>query len=364
MSQPIAFFLPNLEGGGAERSVLQVASALLERGHPVELVLANKSGPYVEHIPANMPVYDFGKENTIKSLPSLRKYLATNKPRCVLGALEKANVTLQLATIGLARKPKVIVSIRNSLGEENSVLTGRKDRLLLKLAKFLYPKASGIHAVSKGVATQTAQFLNIPIDRITVIYNPVINESLLAAAQGPETDLWLQPANETIVAAGRLNHQKDFSTLLRAFQLVKKGGHPAKLIIFGEGELRTQLETEVYELGLDEDVRLPGFAQNPFPHFRAARMFVLSSRYEGLPGVLIQAMACGAPVVATNCPSGPEEILEQGELGELVPVGDHVNLAAAIQRELDRTRQSIPLSRLAPFTQDTVISKYEELLCR
>ena len=93
-------------------------------------------------------------------------------------------------------------------------------------------------------------------------------------------------------------------------------------------------------------------------------MFVLSSRYEGLPGVLIQAMACGAPVVATNCPSGPEEILEQGVLGELVPVGDHANLAAAIQRELDRTRQSIPLSRLAPFTQDTVISKYEELLCR
>lgn len=364
MSQPIAFFLPNLEGGGAERSVLQVASALLERGHPVELVLANKSGPYVEHIPANMPVYDFGKENTIKSLPSLRKYLATNRPRCVLGALEKANVTLQLATIGLARKPKVIVSIRNSLGEENSVLTGRKDRVLLKLAKFLYPRANGIHAVSKGVASQTADFLNIPVDRITVIYNPVITAEILSAAEQAEHDPWLQAANSTIVAAGRLNHQKDFATLLRAFRLVKDNGQTAKLLIFGEGELRSQLESQVQELGLEADVRLPGFAQNPFPHFRAARMFVLSSRYEGLPGVLIQAMACGAPVVSTNCPSGPEEILERGELGELVPVGDHAGLAAAILRELDRTRTSIPLNRLSAFAQETVVSQYEELLCR
>ena len=172
---------------------------------------------------------------------------------------------------------------------------------------------------------------------------------------------WFAPgAPPVILGAGRLTEQKDFPTLIRAFALVRKK-HPARLMILGEGEERSKLETLVQELGLEKEVSLPGFVDNPYKYMKRAAVFVLSSRWEGFPNVLVEAMALGTPVVSTDCPNGPAEILENGKWGELVPVGETQSLASAVLRTLDRVdvvRVKGAAERADQFRVESIIREY------
>jgi len=191
-----------------------------------------------------------------------------------------------------------------------------------------------------------------------VIYNPVVTPSLKSLATAPVDHPWIGTNQPPLVlAVGRLTAQKDYPTLLRAFAKVRSRRN-CRLIILGEGELRDSLEALTSQLGIADSVQLPGFADNPFAWMSKASLFVLSSAWEGLPNVLIQAMACGTPVVSTDCPSGPAEILENGKWGRLVPVGDEVALAEAMDRALEDKVFPDVAVRATYFSLDSALNEY------
>jgi len=280
----------------------------------------------------------------------------------MLSALNHANVIAAVARVLARTNLRLVVSERNHVSRSSLQARSLRARCVLPLMKWAYLRADAITAVSEGVASDLAKTIGLPISRIDVIYNPVVTSTMLARANAPVDHLWAgidQPP--LVLAAGRLTLQKDFETLIRAFAKVRVR-RECNLIILGEGELRGALQSLICQLGLGESAQMPGFSDNPFAWMRRASVFVLSSAWEGLPNVLIQAMACGARVVSTNCPSGPYEILEGGKWGRLVPVGDIDAMAGAILAQLDNPLQSDVQERSAFFSVDSAVEGYLRVL--
>ncbi|RYG38395.1 glycosyltransferase [bacterium] len=353
----IAVFLPCLAGGGAERSLVSLADGLARRGHEVHLVLAHADGEYLASLPSTVKLFDLKRQRVLSAVRPLTAYLRKEQPQALLSALDHANVAAILAGRLSRTKTRIVVSLRNTLGEEYAT-PSRGQKLTLTAARRLYPAANAVVAVSNGVADDAARVIGLPRNHIVTIYNPVITPSLHAQAAEPPIHPWFSDGGPPVVlGVGRLNAQKDFPTLLKAFGRLKT---PARLMILGEGEKRTELEALAGPFG--DRVSLPGFSDNPFPAMAACGVFALSSRFEGLPGALVQAMACGAPVVSTDCPSGPREILEDGRWGALVPVGDDAALTSSIEVALNAPRPDYPGQTLARFEEAPVLDAYEALL--
>lgn len=357
----LALFIPSLRGGGAERVILNLARGFAQRGMQVDLVLAKAEGRYLSHIPPSVRVVDLDAPRVLSSLPGLVRYFRQERPTILLSAMDHANV-VALSAKGLSAVPvRVVVSVHNTLSQVAAHATSLRTKLLPRCVQLFYPWAQAVVAVSHGVAEDLVRLSALPPSKIHVIYNPVVTPELVARAQEPLTHPWFAPGEPPVIlGVGRLTAQKDFSTLIRAFSLVRKE-RPARLIILGEGEDRPHLEALVNELGLEADVALPGFVDNPYNYMNRARVFVLSSRWEGLPTVLIEALAAGAPgIVSTDCPSGPSEILQEGKLGTLVPVGNIQAMATAILRTLSMQPRSpgVLHTALRPYTVDGAIEQY------
>ncbi|WP_280569548.1 glycosyltransferase [Chromohalobacter sp. 296-RDG] len=335
----IAVFLPSLAGGGAERVMVTLANGFAIRGVAVDLVVVAAEGAYLADVSPRVRLVELGASRVLYSLPALVRYLHRERPHALLSALNHANI-IALWARKLARSgTRLVVSERNTLSRD--VSDDRLERLVPWLMRLSYPSADAIVAVSDGVADDLARTVRLPRERIDVVYNP-INTKLAELCEAPLTHPWLKSGQPpVIVAAGRLTVQKDFATLIEAFAEVRKT-HAVRLVILGEGELRPELEARIEELGIGDNVALPGFVDNPYPWMRKASLFVLSSAWEGFCNVLAEAMACGTPVVSTNCPSGSAEILEDGKWGRLVPVGDTSALARAMAATLsDETHPDV-----------------------
>jgi glycosyltransferase involved in cell wall biosynthesis len=358
----LAIFVPSMVGGGAERAMLNLAQGIAERGYAVDLVLARAEGPYLVQVPGSVRVVDLKASRVLASLPALVRYLRREQPEAMLSAMCHANI-IALWARRMAGVPKqVVVSERNTLSRSARHASNRRGRLMPQLSRRFYPWADGIVAVSKGVADDLAQVAGLPRERIQVIYNPVVTPELRQKAQAPLEHSWFEPGQPPVLlAVGRLTVQKDFPTLIRAFAQVRQA-RPARLLILGEGQDRRGLETLVRQLGLERDVSLPGFIENPYPYMARASLFVLSSRWEGLPAVLIEALYCGAPLIATDCPSGPREILRAGQYGQLVPVGDATALAKAIETSLEGETPRPPWESWRPFKLEAVVNQYINVL--
>jgi glycosyltransferase involved in cell wall biosynthesis len=206
--------------------------------------------------------------------------------------------------------------------------------------RWAYRRADYVVAVSEGVATDLERRASLKRGSVRVIHNPVVDARLTNLADADAEHPWLADDGPPVVlAVGRLAAVKDYTTLLHAFAMLRRH-RPVRLIIYGEGPLRTDLERLRERLGLPDCVALPGFTANPYAAMRRAAVLTLSSRYEGLPNVLIEALACGCPVVATDCPSGPAEILDHGRFGRLVKPGDAEGLCRAIETTLDEKPSS------------------------
>jgi glycosyltransferase involved in cell wall biosynthesis len=288
----------------------------------------------------------------------LIRYLRRERPRVLISGISHANLVALWAVRLAGVNTPIVVTVHNTMSRS----TPQRGRLVggawRQLFRTFYPWASSIVAVSRGAAEDLARTSGLPRERVEVVYNPVITPALMALARETPDHPWLAPAQPPVVlGVGRLTRQKDFSTLIRAFAEVRRR-RVARLLILGEGEERTRLHALVTELGLGDDVTLPGFRDNAMAYMRASRVFVLSSAWEGLPTVLIEALAAGARVVSTDCPSGPREILQEGRLGTLVPVGNPAALADAMIDALDGPSPAAPLEALAPFTLDTAVDNY------
>ncbi|MEY6432695.1 glycosyltransferase [Thioalkalicoccus limnaeus] len=361
---PIALFLPSLAGGGAERMMLNLAGGLAARGRPVDLVLARASGPYLDQVPSGVRVVDLDRGRVLAALARLTFYLRHTRPRALLAAMDHANIVALWARDLAGTGTRCLVSVRSNLSAETLNGRGLAARAMPRLARTFYRRAEAVVAVSRGVAADLGRHLRIEPSRLHVIHNPVVTPDLptMAAAAPPHRWFAEDACRPVLLAAGRLVAQKDFPTLIRAFARVR-AHHPARLVILGEGPERRSLERLTHELGVATDVDLPGFQPNPFGFFRSAALVVCSSAWEGLPGVLIQALACGTPVVSTDCRDGPREILEDGRLGRLVPVGDSLALADAILATLTAPPARAPLiARAADFALEPITDLYLALL--
>ncbi|HWC11864.1 MAG TPA: glycosyltransferase, partial [Acidimicrobiales bacterium] len=282
------------------------------------------------------------------------------RPDVVVPAICHMNLGALLAARLVRPRVPVVVTQHNQLGLAAGHGAQVKDRVMPWRVRAGYPWADGVVAVSEGVAVDLAASARVPRQSIDVVYNPVDFERVAAAAAAPPEHPWLAPkAGPVLVAGGRLTAQKDFATLLRAVALLDGD---VRLLVLGEGELRPHLERLARDLGVEHRVDLPGFAPNPYPSYRAADVVVLSSRWEGLPTVLVEALFLGTPIVSTDCPSGPAEILGGGRWGRLVPTADPEALAAAITASLaDGGPPPDPVA-WERFSLDAVSGRWVEIL--
>jgi glycosyltransferase involved in cell wall biosynthesis len=365
----LALFLRNLGDGGAERMMLNM-------GVKVDLVLTQAEGTYLAQVPPEVRIVDLKTSQFDKgrifnlptslqsttSLPKLIRYLQNEQPAALLSATHYPNEIAVLAK-SLARVPtRLVVSEHITLSMEARRVEQVSSRLAPLAARLFYPWADGILAVSWGVARDLAQITGLPLERIRVIHNPVLTPDLIEKAKEPVEHPWLALGELPVVmGVGRLVEQKDFSTLLRAFAKVRQV-RPARLMILGSGRQQKQLNELARELNIENDLAWIGFTKNPFAYMARAAVFVLSSAWEGLPTVLIEAMAVGTPVISTNCESGPAEILDNGKYGELVPVGNTEAMAEAILNVLFGNSKSVDSTWLDQFTLESATQKYLDIL--
>jgi glycosyltransferase involved in cell wall biosynthesis len=359
----VAFFLPSLAGGGAERVCVNLAGGFLQRGLEVDFVLVRAEGPLLQAVPSGARVIDLSARRTLAALLPLAAYLRREKPYALIAAPDHANLVALWANQLSGSRSRLVLTTHNFL----SIVVRRarkvQESLYPLLLRLFYKYAFALVAVSAGAADDLAHLTGIRREHIRVIHNPVaLPDPAALRAASPGHPWFAEGEPPVILAAGRLTAQKDYPTLLRAFASVRSR-RPARLVILGEGEERARLLELAAELGIRADVDLPGFTDHPYPLMARCRVFVLSSAWEGFGIVLAEALACGAQVVATDCPSGPAEILEGGKYGRLVPVGDVDALANAIEAALD---QPFPIEKLRArarsFSVETVTDQYLRLL--
>jgi glycosyltransferase involved in cell wall biosynthesis len=360
--RPVALFLPSLAGGGAERMMLNLAAGFSARGLNTHLVLATAEGPFLRLVPDSVRMVDLKAPRILRSLRPLIDYLKRERPMALLSALDHANL-VAMASSRLARTgTRTVIAVHSTF--ERPVPPWRDLRLsaipwLLGCLQFC---ADAVVAVSEGVKDDLVRRAGMPPGRVQVIYNPVITPELGLLAAEPPTHPWFREDRPIVLGIGRLTAQKNFPLLIDAFALISRD-YDARLVILGEGSDRRMLEEKIREHDLETRVAMPGFVSNPYSYIAHSRVLTLSSDFEGLPTVLIEGLALGIAVVSTDCPSGPREILRDGTIGELVPVGDVRALAGAIARALTNPRPGPSADTLQPYTLDAVVEQYRET-CR
>jgi glycosyltransferase involved in cell wall biosynthesis len=358
----IAIFVPTLAGGGAEHVVLTLAAGFLRNGYAVDLVLVKAAGALMSRVPPGVHVVELGTSRVIWSVPALRRYLRRQRPLALLSTLDTANVVAVVAARLAGCSTRVV--IRQATHLSRTLERGPKTfvSVLKLMLPCSYAYADAVIAVSGGVADDLAERLRLPRSRIHVVPNPIVTSELHDLASRSVDHEWFAPGSLPVVlGVGRLTPLKGFDVLIKAFAAVRTRCE-ARLMILGDGEERPNLLTLIHALGLQAFVSLHGFVDNPLAYIARAKVFVLSSASEGLPGVLIQALACGTPVVATDCDSGPREILQDGRYGHLVPVGDTGALAGAICEALEKPHAAPVAEAWCRYTEPDATKHYLRIL--
>lgn len=385
-----------------QSSLLRLAGGLAERGVKVDVIIAGKlKGPLLGSVPANVRLISLARSNNpwwhlrralrsleqdgngaeisvplalrppraARYLPSIAHYMESERPDSLIVAGTIFNLVTLWARGFSSHKPRVIVCERNSISAAINTSDGRdqwKWRHAAQLVARTYPMADAIVANSHGVAADLAKSTGLPRDTIDTIYNPIVDDVLTQKAKEPVDHPWFAPGMPPVVlGVGRLHPQKDFPTLIKAFAQVR-AQRDARLLIVGQDArigVREDLISLATRLGVEKDVDMPGFAANPIALMARAGVFVLSSRFEGCPNVLVEAMATGCPVVSTRCPHGPDEILKDGLYGPLVEVGDDTAMAQSISATLEQPpdRKQV-LERASDFGFAPAVNQYLALL--
>ncbi|MBT2667488.1 glycosyltransferase [Bacillus sp. ISL-4] len=361
----VAILIPSLKGGGAERVMVNLANLFVDHGLSVDLVVIKAEGPYKNQVSSKVNIVDLKCNRVAFSIKSLKYYFEKNNPKNVISTMNHLNIITMLSLKFSKIETNVILTEHTTLSKSISSSKSIKDKIIPYLTKKYYKKANKIVAVSTGVANDLNQFLNIPSNLIEVIYNPIVNDRLLLNAKEKVDHPWFNNKNNPlIVSVGRLTEAKDYPTLLKAMKKVTSVKN-VNLVILGEGELREQIEQIIYDLKIEEHVQLLGFVTNPYKYMAKADGFVLSSKWEGLPTVLVEAMALGVNLISTDCESGPNEILMNGKLGRLTTVGDVEDLAQAILQTIDGSKvvsKGELIESSQRFNNKSILNKYMRLL--
>lgn len=397
----VAFHLKDLKGGGVQNMTVVIANAFAARGHRVSLLVCRPDGPVRDRIAAGVELVALPRRSrslarlaalridppglavlwrpvlttrepsgTLRHLPALIDWLREARPDQLYTATPYMNVEAALACRAAGGHTRLVVSEHNDLSQGHPLGSGWRKRYLPPLLARYYRWADSIVTVSEGVADDLMARTGLSKQAITVIYNAVVTPKLAGRAAEPLDHPWFKPGEPPVIlGVGRLGRAKDFLTLIRALARVREQ-RPARLLILGEAanprrsaKRKAELLALAEKLGVADALRLEGFVDNPFPYMRLSSVFALSSLYEGFGNVLVEAMACACPVVSTDCPSGPAEILQQGRYGPLVPVGDARALGDAILSVLESPPDAQQLQRrAADFTVEHAVDQYEALL--
>jgi len=372
MAKPlaVAFFLPSLEPGGTERNVVNLVNNIDKQNYALSLVLGKSEGDFVKKIDKDIPIVGLGASGSLDLFFRLIKYFKNEEPDIFVSAFSRINIICIAARIFSGSRTKIIAT-EHAVFSFLSVIAKTSGRrffarfFLPIIAKVIYPRADAIICVSRGIADDLLKITHC-YKTVRTIYNPVIGASIYELAKESVDHPWfLDQKIPLVIAVGRLVGCKDYPTLLNALSLVIKE-RPAKLAILGRGPEEIKLKKLVYDLGLFKSVDFLGFQENPFEYMSKASVFVLSSLQEGFGNVIIEAMACGTPVISTDCPVGPGEIIESGKNGILVPVKDYRALSQAILKMLNDSSLSKSIvkegfKRAKDFSVEESVKEYEKV---
>jgi glycosyltransferase involved in cell wall biosynthesis len=368
--QLLSLFITPMTGNGGDRVVLNLAQAFVDKGFYVDLVVTEVTDYHraaIAALPSQIQTVDLGlpisKMIYFKKLIKLKDYLDKKQPLVLLSNGDYVGLANFAGKLSYS-PTKIIQVIHVNISQYFGKLSSPRAKLKSFILKHFYRSSDGIIAVSKGVAKDVAQLVNLPLEKIQTIYNPIVTFDLMRKAQESIEHSWFESGKPPVIlGAGRLHPQKDFATLIRAFAKVREKRSAHLVIIGGEPKQKQELEALIQELKLEQDAQLFGFADNPYAYMSKAAVFALSSRYEGFGNVLVEAMATGTPVVSTDCESGPAEILENGKYGKLVPVNDPEALANAIIETLDSSIASgILQERAQGFTTGKIAQEYLDFI--
>lgn len=361
----ISVFLPDLRSGGVERVCLNLANAFASKGIAVDVVLMRKQGELLELLDPRINVVDLGAPRPRHVLLPLMRYLRAAQPQAVLANMWPLTILAALARL-LSQVRCRLAAVEHTTWSASRLAQRGRTRMMIKTTmRLLLPKADAVAAVSQGAARDLERFAGLKPGSVLTLYNPVTGTRKqvdVPTELPPAAAQWADGDHKRVLAVGTLKAVKDFPTLIRAFALLHNQVN-VRLLILGEGEERPKLEALIQSLGLQDAVSLPGFAANTAPFYAHADVFVLSSVNEGLPTVMIEALEQGVPVVSTDCPSGPREILEGGKYGKLMPVGNAEALAAAMLGSLQSSHDPAALkARAQDFSVDRIADQYLDLL--
>lgn len=357
----ISIFLPDLRGGGAERVALNLTDEFISRNFSVDLVLLKSGGVLLSELNPKVRIIDLGVSRIRNCIFPLARYLKRERPEAMIANMWPLT-GIAVVSRCISRHYFNLMVVEHINWSMSLKSYSKSFEFILKHGmKLLFPKADSVVVVSNGAAEDLARLCSLERSRIATIYNPIVRNDDIHIESIKDL-LWSQGTHLKIIAIGSFKAQKNFPALLNAFAIVCKKVD-ARLLILGEGDDRYALEKQISQLGLTGKVLLPGFVVNPLVYLRQADLFVLSSDYEGFGNVLVEALHAGTPIVSTDCPSGPREILEDGKYGTLVPVGDAEALAQAIYESLSKVHnKEVLMSRAQDFTVSKAADEYLALL--
>ena len=355
-ARKVALFMQALRAGGGAACLLMVAKGLAARGVRVDLLVLHAGEADRWLAPAGVRVIDFGRRESMAALPQLLRYLKRERPDVLLANNPYPGVAALVAKALFVRDLRLVFRYANTFSRQPP----SHDSMLLP--HFL-PFADAIATISRGATDDFKRSLPGVSHRVRYVPNAAVPSDVAEQAARPVAHPWFdEPAAPVVLSVGRLHPQKDQATLLRAFARVARS-RPARLVVLGEGPERARLAALSRELNVSQQIQFPGDIRPAFPWMARASVFVLSSAWEGLAMVLLEAMACGTPVVATDCPHGPGEILEGGKWGRLAPPGDWRALADAILATLDDpAAPELLIARAGRWDAESGVDAYWEAL--
>jgi glycosyltransferase involved in cell wall biosynthesis len=362
----ILFVIPSLAGGGAERVLVLLLKYINRRRFKPVLVVFDNEKAYSEDFYWDVPIICLNKKTRFdffRLIWTLSRLIRRERPALILSFINYTNYMTILAH-GLANL-KIPLFLNERINLTCSLVNQKFTKIKKFLVRWLYPKSTGIISLSGGVREDLIANYKIPKDRCFVIYNGLDIKQIKELASEELNSPWFKEDIPVVVSCGRLTAQKNYPLLLKAMNLVLKKGVNFRLLILGKGEDHSKLEKLAKDIGVSGNLIFLGFQNNPFKYISRAAVFVLSSSWEGFGNVIVEAMACGVPVISTRCPSGPDEIISDGLNGLLVPPGDVNALAKAILRllkdELLRKRLAeAGVKRAEDFRIEKMVSRYEK----
>lgn len=356
----ITFFTTHMKMGGAQQAMLTLAEGFVDRGYDVDLVLVNAEGEFLQRVPDAVNVVDLKADRVLTAVGPLRAYLAKTEPDVLISTITVTNLVACWARLAARADTRVVLRESVVFSRHTASYSPLKRRLMPWLVRYTYRSADTIIGVTHETRHDIANVTGLPADELYTIYNDLDVEAILERAAEPTGHPWFDDSEQDepiILGAGRLSEQKDFQTLIYAFARLAE---PARLVIIGEGGERETLEQLVADYGLEDRVSLPGYQDNPYAYMAKADVFVLSSAWEGTANVLLEAMACGTPVVSTDC--GTAELLGDGERGPIVPIGDSDALAGSIEELLHEPTNGEVLQEWVRENCSSMVDEYEHVV--